>query len=106
MKGAVLGAKWFESAANRLQAVVPTPSGFSGPFQSNAAPPHSCTSIPRCSLYHVPSAFGSVDLKKIPPIPVTRFMAIFVLAMLDDEVLRRLTVTSSATAERGALAAR
>src|ERR1700722_8819760 len=87
MNGAELGAKWSVSAAKRLQAVVPTPSGLSCPFQSNAAPPHSCTSIPRCSLYQAPSAFGFVDLKKTPPIPVTRFMAVFVLARLNNEVL-------------------
>src|SRR5580700_6966362 len=91
MNGAELGAKCSGAAAKRLQAVVPSPSGLSGPFHSNAAPPHSCTSIPRCFLYHAPSAVGSVDLKKIPPIPVTRFMAVFVLARLDNEVLRGLT---------------
>src|SRR5262249_31570796 len=31
-------------------------------------------SIPRCSLYQVQSVFGSLALKKTPPIPVTRFM--------------------------------
>src|SRR5690242_7154743 len=75
MNGAVLGAKCFVSAANKLQAVVPTPSGLSGPFQSNAAPPQAWTSIPRWVLYQAPRALGSFDLKKIPPIPVTRFMA-------------------------------
>src|SRR6185369_4161871 len=72
MNGAV---KFLLSAGNRLQAVVPPPSGLSGPFQSNAAPPHAWTSIPRCVLYQAPRAFGSFDLKKMPPIPVTRFMA-------------------------------
>src|SRR5512146_151327 len=76
MKGAALGAKWFVSAGKRLQAVVPTPLGLSGPFQSKAAPPHSWTSIPRWVLYQAPSAFGSFDLKKIPPMPVTRFMVL------------------------------
>src|SRR6185312_7255561 len=74
MNDAELGAKYFVSAANGLQAVVPMPSGLSGPRHRNAAPPHSCTSIPRCALYQAPRAFGSLDLKKTPPIPVTRFM--------------------------------
>src|SRR5262245_52443038 len=74
MNGAPLGANCLVSAGNKLQAVVPTPAGLSGPFHSNAAPPHAWTSIPRWVLYQAPKAFGSFDLKKIPPIPVTRFM--------------------------------
>src|ERR1044072_6777825 len=68
MNGAELGAKCFVSAGNSVHAVVP------GPCQSNAAPPHSCTSMPRCFLYQAPRVFGSLDLKKTPPMPVTRFM--------------------------------
>src|ERR1700747_3119540 len=75
MKGAALGAKCFVSAGNRLQAVVPAPSGLSAVFQSKAAPPHGWTSIPKWVLYQAPKAFGSLDLKKMPPIPVTRFMS-------------------------------
>src|ERR1044071_6387451 len=74
MNGAVLGANFFESTENRLQAVVPAPVGLSGPFHSKAAPPHGWTSMPKWVLYHAPSAFGSLALKKIPPIPVTRFI--------------------------------
>src|SRR6476469_4457431 len=74
MNGAELGAECFVSAGNRLHAVVPTPLGLSGVFQSNAAPPHGCTSMPRCVLYQPPSAFGSLALKKMPPMPVTLFM--------------------------------
>ena len=57
-----------------VHAVVPAPSGLSAFFQRNAAPPQACTSIPRCALYQAPSAFGSFALKKIPPMPVTRFI--------------------------------
>src|SRR5262245_22468911 len=31
--------------------------------------------MPRCRWYHFISAFGSFDLKKIPPMPVTRAMS-------------------------------
>src|SRR4029077_7692505 len=75
MNGAALGANFCESAGNRLQAVVPTALGLSGPFQSKAAPPHGWTSIPKWVLYQAPKAFGSLDLKKMPPIPVTRFIS-------------------------------
>src|SRR5262245_48703464 len=39
-----------------------------------AAPPHSCTSMPRCLRYQLRRAAGSLALKKMPPMPVTRFM--------------------------------
>src|SRR5688572_4595394 len=56
------------------QMVVP-PTGFPSPSdQLKAAPPQSCTSMPRCCLYHACSALGSFALKKMPPMPVTRFM--------------------------------
>src|SRR5262245_55953908 len=72
MNGASLGAKYFVSALNGLQTVVPTPPGFCGPCYLNAAPPPASTSLPRCVLYQAPSALGSFDLKKVPPMPVTR----------------------------------
>src|SRR5215471_1349065 len=56
------------------QAVVPPPGFPSASVQSKAAPPQSCTSMPRCRLYQACIAFGSLALKKMPPIPVTRFM--------------------------------
>src|SRR5512147_857437 len=95
MKGAALGAKWFVSAGKRVQAVVPTPFGLSGPFQSKAAPPHAWTSIPRWDLYQAPRALGSLDLKKIPPIPVTRFMTSPVLERWRPRGCRGLTVSSA-----------
>src|SRR5688572_30860174 len=50
------------------------PGGLSVPPHWNTAPPQSVTSKPRWSRYQALSAFGSADLKKIPPTPVTRFM--------------------------------
>src|SRR5437867_6359646 len=74
MKVAVLGANWSLCAEQIFQAVVPA-TGFPSPsVQVKAAPPHSWTSIPRCRLYQACSAFGSLALKKMPPMPVTRFM--------------------------------
>src|SRR3954466_14467881 len=74
MKGAVLGANWLLCADAMDQAVVPA-TGLPAPsVQSNAAPPHSWTSMPRCRLYQAGSAGASLALKKMPPMPVTRFI--------------------------------
>ena len=56
------------------QAVVPATGLPSASVQSKAAPPQAWTSIPRCCLYHACSAGASLALKKMPPMPVTRFM--------------------------------
>src|SRR3954466_5087160 len=74
MKVDLLGAKCSPSAASMDHAVVPLVGLPAASVQSNAAPPHSWTSIPRCSLYQARSATGSFALKKIPPIPVTLFI--------------------------------
>src|ERR1700722_6351068 len=74
MKVAVLGAKWSPCAEPMDQTVVPA-TGLSSPsVQRKAVPPHSWTSIPRCRLYQACSAGASLALKKMPPMPVTRFM--------------------------------
>ena len=73
MNDAVDGSKYFVSALNGDQMVVPEGASESPP-QRKDEPPHSGTSNPRCFAYHSPSALGSCDLKKIPPIPVTRSM--------------------------------
>ena len=39
-----------------------------------AAPPQTWTSIPKCPLYQACSDGASLALKKMPPMPVTRFM--------------------------------
>src|ERR1700716_2925620 len=74
MKEAVLGAKESPSAGPLDQIFLPPPGLPSALVQPKAAPPQSCTSIPRCRLYQACIAFGSLALKKMPPIPVTRFM--------------------------------
>src|SRR6185369_5878198 len=56
------------------QAVVPATGFPSASVQSKAAPPQTWTSIPRCCLYQACSAGASLALKKMPPMPVTRFM--------------------------------
>src|SRR3979409_980125 len=74
MNVAVLGANWPLCDGAMDQAVVPA-SGLPSPsVQVKAAPPHSCTSIPRCRLYQACSAGASLALKKMPPMPVTRFI--------------------------------
>src|SRR5216684_4351038 len=74
MKVAVLGANWSPCAEPMDQTVVP-PTGLPSPsVQVKAVPPHSWTSIPRCRLYQACSAGASLALKKMPPMPVTRFI--------------------------------
>src|SRR5690349_822373 len=74
MKVAVLGANWSPSAEPMDQTVVPATGLPSPSVQVKAVPPHSWTSIPRCRLYQACSAGASLALKKMPPIPVTRFI--------------------------------
>src|SRR5438046_843768 len=74
MKVAVLGAKWSSCAEPMDQMVVPATGLPSPSVQVKAAPPHSWTSIPRCRLYQACSAGASLALKKMPPMPVTRFI--------------------------------
>src|SRR6266481_1376423 len=73
MNVAVLDAKWSPCAEPMDQMVVPA-TGLPPPsVQVKAVPPHSWTSIPRCRLYQACSALASLALKKMPPMPVTRF---------------------------------
>src|SRR6266487_3052011 len=74
MKGAELGAKRSLSCGSINQAVVPATGLPSASVQSKAAPPQTWTSIPRCRLYQACSAGASLALKKMPPMPVTRFI--------------------------------
>src|SRR5258708_560190 len=74
MKVAVLGANWSLCAEAIFQAVVPATGLPSPSVQSKDAPPHGWTSIPRCCLYQACSAGASFALKKMPPMPVTRFI--------------------------------
>src|SRR2546423_8961533 len=74
MNGAVLGANCLLSALAISQAVVPA-TGLPSPWlQLKDARPQSWTSIPRCRLYQACSAGASFALKKMPPMPVTRFI--------------------------------
>src|SRR5438105_13462709 len=76
MNVAVLGANWSLCAEAIDQAVVPA-SGLPSPsVQVKDAPPHAWTSIPRCRLYQACSAGASLALKKMPPMPVTRFIEV------------------------------
>src|SRR6476660_4926737 len=74
MKVAVLGANWSLFAEAIDQAVVPATGLPSPSAQVKAAPPHAWTSIPRCRLYQACSAGASLALKKMPPMPVARFI--------------------------------
>src|SRR5438552_5708359 len=74
MNVAVLGANCSPCAEPIDQTVVPATGLPSPSVQVNAVPPHAWTSIPRCRLYQAWSAGASLALKKMPPMPVTRFM--------------------------------
>src|SRR5438552_12935548 len=74
MKVAVLGANWSLCAEPIDQTVVPATGLPSPSVHVKAVPPHSWTSIPRCRLYQACSAGASLALKKMPPMPVTRFI--------------------------------
>src|SRR5216117_3665336 len=74
MKVDLLGAKCSPSAAPMDHTVVPLVGLPAASVQVNAVPPHSWTSMPRCRLYQAWSAGASLALKKMPPIPVTRFI--------------------------------
>src|SRR2546425_12185013 len=74
MKGAELGANCLLSCGAMSQAVVPETGLPSASVQSKAAPPQAWTSIPRCRLYQACSDGASLALKKMPPMPVTRFI--------------------------------
>src|SRR5437868_2581543 len=74
MNGAVLGANCLLSALAISQAVVPATGLPSPSLQVKDAPPQSWTSIPRCRLYQACNAGASLALKKMPPMPVTRFI--------------------------------
>src|SRR5437764_15343961 len=74
MKVAVLGANWSLSAEAINQAVVPATGLPSPSVHVKAAPPQAWTSIPRCRLYQARSDRASLALKKMPPMPVTRFI--------------------------------
>src|ERR1700691_6488389 len=74
MKVAALGANWSLCAEPIDHTVVPATGLPSPSVQVKAVPPHSWTSIPRCRLYQACSAGASLALKKMPPMPVTRFI--------------------------------
>src|SRR5882724_6068227 len=74
MKVALLGAYWSLSAEPMDQTVVPPVGLPAASAQVKDVPPQSWTSIPRCFLYQARNVAACLALKKMPPIPVTRFM--------------------------------
>src|SRR5262245_22938849 len=62
--------------------VVPPVGMPASSTQRKAVPPHSWISIPRCFLYQLRSATGSLALRKTPPIPVTRLINTSALTLL------------------------
>src|SRR6476659_286991 len=97
MKDAELGANESPSADPIDQIVVPPTGVPCASVQRNAAPPHSCTSMPRCRRYQDCSAAGSFALKKMPPMPVTRSMCTSHGRMNEKRIRETRGATSMAT---------
>src|SRR6478672_2124732 len=70
MKDAVLGSKYFVSRANADHTVFPARLGSASSRQGKD--PSASIGTPRCFPYHSVKPFGSLALKKTPPMPVTR----------------------------------
>src|SRR5690242_2223670 len=72
MKLEVLGLNHFDSGSATCQTVSPRSSALSS-GHLRIAPPQSSSAMPRLSRYQAARRLWSdVDLKKTPPIPVTR----------------------------------
>src|SRR5438874_3578556 len=95
MKVALLGTNCTLSAAPIDHTVDPFVGLPAPSVQANTVPPHSWTSIPRCCWYQARSATGSFALKKIPPIPVTLFIAPPNLDLVHAGAVRSTSRTSS-----------
>src|SRR6185369_10149273 len=74
MKRSRLGAKYVDVASLIDQAVAPTRRGASFSRHSKTQLPQSLSARPRCSAYQARSRLAAGERKKIPPIPVTRFI--------------------------------
>src|SRR5580698_3384372 len=76
MKSFVDGSKYFVFSLKGFHWVSPF-LVLSSISRHSKLVPYGVVSNPRCVLYHSLIAFGSLDLKKIPPIPVTFFIFAF-----------------------------
>src|SRR5205809_6712437 len=85
MKSLVEGSKYFVFSAKGFHWVSPF-LVLSSISRHSKLVPYGLVLNPRCVLYHSLTAFGSLHLKKMPPIPVTFF--IFVFFLLDIIVLK------------------
>src|SRR5690349_14255874 len=71
MNEAWLGSKYFVLPEKMLQTVICSLSGLSFSRQGSMTP-WPLSASPRCFPYHSFVSFGFADLKKIPPMPMTR----------------------------------
>src|SRR3984893_15199643 len=78
MKSFVEVSKYFVFSAKGFHWVSPF-LVLSSICRHSKLVPYGLVSNPRCVLYHSLIAFGSLHLKKIPPIPVTFFIFVFFL---------------------------
>src|ERR1700712_2850966 len=81
MKSFVEGSKYFVFSAKGFHWVSPFLVLASFSLHSKLVP-YWLVSNPRCVLYHSLTAFGSLHLKKMPPIPVTFFIFLFFLVAI------------------------
>src|SRR6476646_6083329 len=86
MKSFVEGSKYLLVSAKGLQVVEPFFVEH-GPSLHSKVAPYSVVFMPRWVLYHSRIAFGSLHLKKMPPMPVTFFMSVLVFGCFEVTVL-------------------
>src|SRR6476469_5413752 len=84
MNSFVEGSKYFVFSAKGFHWVSPF-FVLSSISRHSKLVPYGLVSNPRCVLYHSLIAFGSLHLKKMPPIPVTFFIFV-ILFLLDTNV--------------------
>src|SRR5258706_3329945 len=75
MNSFVEGAKYFVLSANGLHCEKPFLEESMACRHSNTVP-YWLVFKPKCVLYHSLTCFGSLHLKKIPPMPVTLFSSV------------------------------
>src|SRR3954466_1539660 len=100
MKLEVLGLNHFDSRSATCQTVRPRSSALSS-GHSSFAPPQGSSTMPRLSRYHAANRLWSdVDLKKTPPIPVTRAIATSPLDLSRRLVFERRVLVNAPWHER------
>src|SRR5262252_3089474 len=81
MNGAWLGSKYFVELGKTLQIVICSLSGLSF-SRHGSITPWPLSASPRFFAYHSFICGGFADLKKIPPMPMTRPFSLMIVFLL------------------------